>query len=210
MPSKKTTLTLAALLLILLATAVFFQVTSGPNISEFAHLRQPRLTQIPDQRVLFVVASGDPNVVAASAFKSLFNAYYKLDGVSRMQRPPAPRARWPRAADTPKDKWVGQYALPVPNTVAAAPIDAGVSASGVKAGTWIYGEVAEVLHVGPYSTEQPDIQRLLDFIAAQGYRTVGDHEEEYVKGPGMLFAGNPNDYLTIIRLRVETATQPPN
>jgi effector-binding domain-containing protein len=71
--------------------------------------------------------------------------------------------------------------------------------------TWPYGDVAEVLHVGRYSAEQPDIERLHRFISSQGYRVVGDYEEEYVKGPGMLFAGDPADYLTIIRLRVETA-----
>lgn len=57
--------------------------------------------------------------------------------------------------------------------------------------------------MGPYNAEQPDIERLLNFIKSQGYRVVGDHEEEYVKGPGMLFAGDPKNYLTIIRLRVE-------
>jgi hypothetical protein len=69
--------------------------------------------------------------------------------------------------------------------------------------TWAYGDVAEILHVGSYSTEQPDIERLHAFIDSHGYRVVGDHEEEYVKGPGMIFAGDPNAYLTIIRLRVE-------
>ena len=63
--------------------------------------------------------------------------------------------------------------------------------------------MAEILHVGPYNVEQPDIERLLNFIKLQGYRVFGDHEEEYVKGPGMMFAGDPNNYLTIIRLRVE-------
>ena len=71
--------------------------------------------------------------------------------------------------------------------------------------TWEYGMVAEVLHVGSYSSEEPDIRRLTDFIASQGYRVIGDHEEEYVKGPGVFFAGDPAKYLTIIRLRVEQA-----
>ena len=56
--------------------------------------------------------------------------------------------------------------------------------------------------MGPYSAEQPDIERLLNFITSQGYHVVGDHEEEYVEGPGMLFVGDPDMYLTIIRLRV--------
>lgn len=60
--------------------------------------------------------------------------------------------------------------------------------------------------MGSYSSEQRDIERLLAFISAQGYRVIGGHEEEYVKGPGMLLAGDPAEYLTIIRLRIEPAT----
>jgi hypothetical protein len=76
--------------------------------------------------------------------------------------------------------------------------------------TWGYGEVAEVLHVGQYADEAADIGRLQAFVAASGYRAIGEHEEEYVRGPGVIFAGDPHDYLTIIRLRVvpESAESP--
>ena len=60
-----------------------------------------------DQRMLVVEAAGDPNVVGAGAFKLLFSTYFKLDGVSRIGGPPAPRARWPSPKETPKDKWLG-------------------------------------------------------------------------------------------------------
>ncbi|OFW27126.1 MAG: hypothetical protein A3H97_13265 [Acidobacteria bacterium RIFCSPLOWO2_02_FULL_65_29] len=85
---------------------------SGPDASQFAHLREPRLTRLGDQRMLVVEAAGDPNVVGAGAFKLLFSTYFKLEGASRIGRPPAPRARWARPQDTPKDKWLGQYGLP--------------------------------------------------------------------------------------------------
>jgi hypothetical protein len=175
---------------------------SGPNASQFDHLREPRLTRLGDQRMLVVEAAGDPNVVGAGAFKRLFSAYFTLGGASIIGRPPAPRARWSRPQDTPKDQWLGQYALPLPDSVAAPPTDPTGAPQAVIT-TWAYGEVAEILHVGRYSAEQPDIERLLAFINAQGYRVVGDHEEEYVKGPGMIFAGDPEQYLTVIRLRVE-------
>jgi hypothetical protein len=155
-----------------------------------------------DQRMLVVEAAGDPNVVGASAFKLLFSTYFKLDGVSRIGRPPAPRARWPRPQDTPKDTWLGQYALPLPESVATPSVES-TGAQRTVITTWAYGDVAEILHVGPYNAEQPDIERLLNFIKSRGYRVVGDHEEEYVRGPGMLFASDPDKYLTIIRLRVE-------
>ncbi len=180
---------------------VLMWATSGPTARQFAELANPRLTRLADRPMLVVEARGDPNVVAARAFKRLFSVYYRLDGVSR-GRPPAPRARWPRAAETSKADWTGYYAVPLPSDVSlpAAVADDGDLPVSIR--TWEYGTVAEVLHVGPYSTEEEDIRRLLTFISSQGYRVVGDHEEEYVRGPGMFFAADPETYLTIIRLRV--------
>ena len=99
--------------------------------------------------------------------------------------------------------WKGSVAIPIPESlvVAAGKPNAGMLA---KSGVWAYGDVAEILHLGPYETEPPTIKRLTDFIAAQGYRIIGDHEEEYLKGPGMARVA-PKDYWTIIRYRVEKA-----
>ena len=195
-------LLLTAAALILASVVAVWWLTRGPDASQFAHLREPRLTRMHDQRMLVVEAAGDPNVVGASAFKLLFSTYFKLEGVSRIGRPPAPRGRWQRPQDTPKDQWLGQYALPLSTSV-AMPLAESTGPLRTVITTWAYGDVAEILHVGPYSAEQPDIERLLDFINSTGYHVVGDHEEEYVKGPGMMFSGDPGKYLTIIRLRVE-------
>ena len=175
---------------------------SGPDASRFAELANPRITRLENQRMLVVEAIGDPNAVAGAAFKDLFAAYYEIPGMPRWQKPPAPRARWPRPLDTPRTSWAGRYALPFPPDAAvAAPIRTGPG-SRVHVEVWEYGDVAEVLHVGPYSNEEADIVRLQNFVMASGRRIIGDHEEEYVRGPGMLFAGDPRRYLTIIRLRV--------
>jgi hypothetical protein len=176
---------------------------SGPDAAQFAHLNDPRLTRLPDQRMLVIEAIGDPNVVGAKAFKLLFSTYYTLDGVSRGSRPPAPRARWAQPASTPKEQWVGHYALPIPASIASLPSTSDNPELPTTLATWTYGDVAEILHVGPYSTEEPDIRRLHEFVRSKGYQVVGEHEEEYVRGPGMIFAGDPNKYLTIIRVRVE-------
>ena len=180
--------------------AVVLWLRSGPDPGRFAELQQPRLTRLEAQRMLVVDATGDPNAVASGAFKTLFAAYYKVNGVSRMSRPPAPRVRWPRILDAPKAEWQGHYGLPLP---ADSTFDGAAQGAAIE--TWEYGDVAEILHVGPYSAEQPDIERLQRFVAAKNLVTIGDHEEEYVSGPGMFFAGDPAKYLTIIRLRVAPA-----
>lgn len=197
----RTTLLLALAILIAAVAAAAWWWTGGPDASQFAQLREPRLTRMADQRMLVVEATGDPNVVSGRAFQRLFNAYFKLEGVSRAGRPPAPRARWMFSLATPRDQWVGRYALPVAESVTALPTQS-TGPMPISLATWSYGDVAEVLHVGPYSTEQRDIERLKSFVASQNCSVIGDHEEEYVKGPGMVFAGNPDHYLTIIRLRV--------
>jgi hypothetical protein len=198
----RTTLLLIVVTLVVAGALVIWWMALGPDPSQFAHLREPRLTRIDDQRVIVVEATGDPKFVSGSAFKVLFSSYYKLAGVSRAARPPAPRARWLLSPATPRDQWIGQYALPVPDSVVTPPAESALPMR-TSIATWAYGDVAEILHVGPYSAEEPDINRLRKFIDAQGYRVVGEHEEEYVKGPGMMFTGDSDKYLTIIRLRVE-------
>lgn len=194
-------------IVVISSAAAWWWLGQGPTAEDFAGLQSPRITRLPDERMLVVDVAGDPNVVGGSAFKALFSAYYGLNGVSRMSRPPAPRARWPHPADTPKAQWLGRYALPLPTGSTAASAPAG--STGAHVDTWTYGEVAELLHVGPYSAEQPDIERLQAFVVARGYRVIGEHEEEYVRGPGMILAGDPAKYLTILRLRVAPAGTAP-
>jgi hypothetical protein len=199
----RTILLLTIVTLLVVSGVAIWWWSRGPDASQFAHLREPRFTRMSDQRMLVVEALGDPSVVSAAAFKLLFSTYFKLQGVSRAGSQPAPRARWTFSLDASRDQWLGRYALPAPNAVSTLPLGCTGGPMRLAIATWVYGEVAEILHVGPYSAEQSDIQRLRDFIDSRGYRVVGDHEEEYVKGPGMIVADDPDKYLTIIRLRVD-------
>jgi hypothetical protein len=124
-----------------------------------------------------------------------------MPGISRREKPPAPRARWPIPLDMPRAEWVGRYALPVSRDL-HSPLVRAEAGWHLGVETWEYGDVAEVLHIGPYSEELADINRLHAFVAGSGRQVVGEHEEEYIRGPGMIFAGDPRKYLTIIRLRV--------
>jgi hypothetical protein len=192
----------AGVMAIIAGVAAVLWLRSGPDPSAFAYLTTPHVTRLDAQRMLVVEATGDPNVVTGGAIKLLFGTYFKANGVSRTQPPPAPRARWPRSLDTPGIEWVGRYALPIGEQVTAVPTVPVPGGLRVSLETWEYGDVAEVVHIGPYNNEENDITRLQNFIAMSGYRVVGDHEEEYVRGPGMILAGDPQKYITIIRLRV--------
>ncbi|HEX3298675.1 MAG TPA: GyrI-like domain-containing protein [Actinomycetota bacterium] len=45
------------------------------------------------------------------------------------------------------------------------------------------GDVAQVLHIGPYAEERPSIERLHAGIADAGYEPRGRHHEVYVGDP---------------------------
>jgi hypothetical protein len=207
---KKVIIAVVIIIVILFACLVYwFGSPKGPKLEQVAHLQTPRIATMQPMKVIQVIANGDPNEIGGDAFGLLMKTYFKLKGVPKGGPDfKAPRARWPISADTPKDQWTGYYALPVPQNITEIP---EVKARhGLKAEliTWEYGEVAEILHVGPWSREEPTIKALKDFIEQSGYEINGLHEEEYLRSSGMLFAGDPEKYLTLIRYQVRKKMVP--
>ncbi len=199
----KKIITGAVIVLVLGAVALYFFIPKGPDVSAYEFLKDPRITKMPDQKMLVVTAKGDPNTVGGKAFKLLFSTYFKIPGVPKTMAI-APRARWVGDMNV-KSSWTGYYALPVPDATTQLPAVTAEPGYTVELTTWAYGEVAEILHKGPYSEERPTIEKLHQYIVQQGYKVIGEHEEEYIKGPGMFSAGDPKGYYTIIRLRVAKA-----
>lgn len=206
--AKKKIIWSATIIIVLFAAGAAFFVfrMGGPDPAQFEYLKEPQIRTMADQKVLEVEAKGDPTVVGSEAFGLLFKTYFKLKGVPKGPRQPAPRARWPLSFDAPKTERIGRYAMPLPEGI-DAPTGQGADESGLRAEitTWTYGEVAEILHVGPYDREEPTVDRLMRFIKDGGYTIAGEHEEEYIKGPRMFLKGDPEKYLTIIRYRVKKA-----
>ena len=199
---KKIIISVVAVL-VTAAALLFLLVPKGPDLKAFAFLKEPRIAKMPDQKMLVVTAQGDPNVVGSRAFKLLFKTYYRIPNTPRAIAQ-APRARWVGDMKV-KSSWTGYYALAVPEATAQLPAVEAEPGFRIELLTWAYGDVAEILHVGPYSEEPPTIEKLHRFLHEQGYRIIGEHEEEYLKGPGMFFQGDPKGYYTIIRYRVAKA-----
>jgi hypothetical protein len=198
---------LIAVVFVLAAVAggvIWIGMPKGPSLEEVAHLATPSIERMDAQKVLLVRARGNPNEVGKQAFGLLMKTYYGLPDVPKGGpefKPP--RARWPVGAEVAMEEWEGLYAMPVPETVTELPEGAASEGLTVELATWEYGEVAQILHVGRYDQEEETVNRLIAFIESQGYQISGLHEEEYLKGPGMLFMGNPDRYLTLIRYPVE-------
>ncbi len=58
------------------------------------------------------------------------------------------------------------------------------------------GHAAQIMHIGPYSAEGPTIQKLHDFIKANGYERSGKHHEIYLSDPRR---SAPEKLKTIVR-----------
>ncbi len=186
---------------ILGAVVLAFKFFRGPDLRIYEALKAPRISAKPDQKVLIVTAKGNPNVIGKRAFSTLYKTYFKLRDVPKTKL--IPRARWEAGSADDLDTALGHYALPVPDSVTAVPAGEIPAGLEIKIAAWKYGNVAEILHIGPYEKETPTVERLKDFIKESGYEIAGLHEEEYVKGPGMFGKGNPEKYYTIIRYPIE-------
>ncbi len=197
---------------LLLFLAIIFLMGCSKKFEEYEYLLDPQISEKAPQKMLVYEAVGDPNETVGNAFGALFSTFFKMKKDHDMDMS-APRARWPKSLDTPKDQWLGIYAMPVAETVMEIPAKISEEHPQLKLETWEYGEVAEILHIGSYASENPTVEKLHEYIVSQGYEISGPHEEEYLKGPGMFGPGNPDKYVTIIRypvVRMGTPAEEPS
>lgn len=153
----------------------------------------PQITNLKDRKVLTVTSVGDPNKVAEPYMKALYGAAYYAK--MKVYKPKGVKmelgklvALWPDAHIKPKDKWTGIWGVPVPDYVKETDIIQKDPKIKVVIDTWLGGEYAEILHLGPYSGEGPTVQKLHEFIESKGIKmedVPGTHEEEYLTMPGV-------------------------
>lgn len=58
------------------------------------------------------------------------------------------------------------------------------------------GRAVALIHQGPYGTQGISYGRLFDYCNERGLKPTIPGREVYLKGPGMIFKGNPEKYLT--------------
>jgi DNA-binding transcriptional MerR regulator/effector-binding domain-containing protein len=64
------------------------------------------------------------------------------------------------------------------------------------------GRCVSLLHTGPYDQMGPSYAKVLKYVKDKRYRVVMPTREVYLKGPGMIFKGNPKNYLTEIQVPI--------
>lgn len=89
------------------------------------------------------------------------------------------------------------------NYEACMPIRKGSDVEGITVREVTGGRAVTLLHKGPYDELGRSYERVLAYIQEKGYEVQVPSREVYIKGPGMIFKGNPKNYLTEIQMLVK-------
>jgi DNA-binding transcriptional MerR regulator/effector-binding domain-containing protein len=64
------------------------------------------------------------------------------------------------------------------------------------------GRCVTLVHKGPYDELGRSYAKIFEYVRDKGYKIDSPCREVYLKGPGMIFKGNPKKYLTEIQLPI--------
>jgi len=85
---------------------------------------------------------------------------------------------------------------------ACIPVRAGKPVDGISVRELPGGRCISLLHQGPYDQLGRSYAKILDYIRGKGLEVIVPTREIYHKGPGMIFRGNPKNYVTEIQMLV--------
>ncbi len=97
----------------------------------------------------------------------------------------------------------GEYREDDADLEACIPVRKRVEAEGISVRELPGGRCVALLHRGPYEELGRSYSKILEYVKAKGYKTVLPTREVYLKGPGMIFRGNPKKYLTEIQILID-------
>jgi effector-binding domain-containing protein len=97
----------------------------------------------------------------------------------------------------------GEYREEDANFEPCLPVHKKVKADGISIRELNGGRCVTLMHRGPYDELRRSYARAMKYAKGRGYEIVLPTREVYLKGPGMIFRGNPKKYLTEIQLPIE-------
>jgi hypothetical protein len=185
----------------------------------YAAKSEPQVVDVPAMNFLMVDGAGDPNVSPdyVAAIQALYGVSYTLKfALKRGPQAvdytvmPLEGLWWAKDMDAfargDKSHWLWTMMIVQPDAVTSGDVTGAVAATAKKHASealerlrfesFTEGLSAQLLHLGPYADEGPNIARLHDFIAARGGRLTGKHHEIYLGDPRR---SAPEKLKTIIR-----------
>ncbi len=180
--------------------------------------KQPQIITIPPINFLMIDGHGDPNTSPdySAAISALYTLAYTLkfdlkkSGTPEFKVFPLEGLWWADNMDTfitgeksawdwtmmiGQPDWVTREHFVQAKTKAAAKIAKPVL-DKVRFDTYDEGLSVQMMHIGPYSAEGPNIARIHAFAREQGYELSGKHHEIYMGNPQR---SAPEKLKTIIR-----------
>lgn len=86
------------------------------------------------------------------------------------------------------------------NIEVCLPVKKPIKAEGVTYRALPRVDVLSIIHVGPYDNLGDAYQAITDYMIENKIEATIPSREIYIKGPGMIFKGNPNKYVTEIQM----------
>jgi len=86
---------------------------------------------------------------------------------------------------------------------ACVPIRGGSPRDGIATHELAGGRCVSLLHLGPYDQIGRSYAKILEHVRNKGCEVVIPTREVYLKGPGIIFRGNPKNYLTEIQMMIK-------
>ena len=186
----------------------------------------PSLVTVPPLRFLMldgVGGVGGPDFQAAMG--TLFGLAYPVKFAAKKQLdvayqvPPAEGLYWDAQAGSPvppssPETTAWRLMIMLPDVVSGEIVDETrekVAAkkdlprlSEVRVQTFSEGLAVQILHVGPYADETPNVERLHKFAASKGLDVTGAHHEIYLGDPSKTA---PEKLRTVLRYGVSQSTR---
>ena len=176
------------------------------------------IVDVPELAYLMIDGSGDPNTAQEyrDAVSALYSVAYKTKFIAKADTGsdhtvmPLEGLWWTDdMADfsmDDKSNWKWTMLIAQPDHVSAGHVAEAIehaaskkklqAATAVRLERWKEGRAAQLLHIGPYADEAPNIEKLHAFIAESGLSLRDKHHEIYLSDPSRVA---PEKMKTIIR-----------
>jgi len=86
---------------------------------------------------------------------------------------------------------------------ACFPIRKGSSTKDISVRRLPGKKAVTLIHKGPFDQIGRSYQKIFSYINLKSHQTMLPFREKYIKSPGMIFKGNPNNYLTEIIISIK-------
>jgi hypothetical protein len=168
--------------------------------------KEPGIVFVPAMQFIMLDGHGDPNISPeyATTLQSLYQFAYTIKFAIKKSTGadfavmPLEGLWWSDNMDDfltrEKSSWSWRMMIAQPPLVTSewietarlqvlAKKDVGLRAAQIRFETYEEGMCVQLMHVGPYDDESPNIQRMHQFAFDHGYHLAGLHHEIYLSDP---------------------------